>query len=56
MSPSPLHGVTTVVGGNCGLTLAPVEPGDLQWQQYVLEYVAVVEQLVVLEYDAKPAP
>ena len=38
-TPSAWHGVTTVMAGNCGFTLAPAKPDDVDWLTGMLSRV-----------------
>lgn len=49
LTPSCYHGVTTVVGGNCGFSIAPVRPGDRELIANTMEKVEDMNPATLLE-------
>jgi len=48
-SPSCFHGVTTVLTGNCGFTLAPAKPEDVGWLAAMLSRVEGMSKQALAE-------
>jgi N-acyl-D-aspartate/D-glutamate deacylase len=49
LTPSPLHGVTTIVGGNCGFSVAPL---DAEAAAYLLPMLSRVEGMPVTSLES----
>ena len=49
LTPSCFHGVTTVVGGNCGFSLAPIRPSDHALMANTMEKVEDMNPATLLE-------
>ena len=48
-TPSSWHGVTTVLAGNCGFTLAPARPEDVEWLAGMLSRVEGMSRAALAE-------
>jgi len=49
LTPSCFHGVTTVVGGNCGFSIAPLRPGNQDLIAHTMEKVEDMNPAALLE-------